>query len=496
MSLLNRLMKLFFYVLLLYLAFYIIPATLYSADHNFSTAIDPQEYIIGPGDNFRIDFWDGSTEVIELTVTPEGTVLLTSMGMIRVSDLTLTEAKKRIRELIRRYYSDADFSVSLTGVRQLQVLVTGAVKRPGLYDVFASQRVSELINLAGGLLPGACQRGIKLSGQNGQSHNADLLLFERTGNLKSNPYIFSGHKIEVPFIKDSSTFIQVSGEVVRPGGVEFMEGDNLAIILNLAVGFSGLENDSILIFRKDEESYREIVIPNSKSDYSIKPGDKIIVLKKEELVTTDYYSISGEIRRPGRYPYVKGMSLADAVQKAGEVSDGADIRSTAIFRKPGFDLPPTMIRTLSAANPNALELTTVPEPISIGVKIEDKQSMQRIALKPGDSIVIPLLSGSVGIYGLVNRPGVVDFSRVGAISGFIKLAGGFAPTADRKAIQVVRKSTGATIITNPRASIYDGDRIIVLEDKRRKETWDKIKDISLILAGLGITYLAIDNIAD
>ena len=122
--------------------------------------------------------------------------------------------------------------------------------------------------------------------------------------------------------------------------------------------------------------------------------------------------------------------------------------------------------------------------------------MSRLELHPGDSIVIPTLSGSVGVYGLVNRPGAIAFTNVGDLSGFIKRAGGFAPLANHKAIQVIRKSTGATIITGPRAKIYDGDHIIVLEDAKYKSRWDKIRDISLILAGLGITYLAIDNMTD
>jgi len=495
-SLLYRLNRLSFYLLPLFMAIFIIPAMLSAADQNFSAAINPQEYIIGPGDQFRIDFWDGSTAKIELTVTPEGAVLLTSMGMVQVSDLTLADAKKKLHELVRMYYSEADFSVSLTGVRMLKVLVTGAVKTPGLYDGFASQRVSELITSAGGLLPGACQRGIKLSGYNSHTRNADLLLFERTGYLKSNPYIFSGHKIEVPFIKDSSAFVQISGEVVRPGGLEYMDGDNLSTILDLAVGLSGLEGDSILIYRKEKKSYREILIPISRLDYAVKPGDKIIIIKREESETVDYFSISGEIRRPGRYPYVNGMFLADAVTKAGEISSRADLRSTAIFRKPGFNLPLGMLQTLTHINPNALDLTGELEPVSIGEKIENRQSLGRIEVKPGDSIVVPMLSGSVGVYGLVNRPGAVDFYDVGNISNFIKRAGGFAPSADRRAIQVIRKSTGATIITDRRAEIYDGDRIIVLEDKHSRNGWDKIRDISLILAGLGITYLAIDNMTD
>ena len=55
---------------------------LYAQDKSFTTVIDPDDYIVAPGDQFRIDFWNGAVSSLNLTVTPEGSVLIVSMGLV------------------------------------------------------------------------------------------------------------------------------------------------------------------------------------------------------------------------------------------------------------------------------------------------------------------------------------------------------------------------------------------------------------------------------
>lgn len=464
---------------------------------NFTTAIDPDLYIVGPGDKFRIDFWDGSTEVINLTVTPEGSVLLKSMGLLSVRNLTLTEARKKLRKLIGQFYSDSDFSVSLDGVRNVKVMVSGAVIKPGLYDGYASQRVSEMIELAAGLRPGACRRDIRISDAD-RVRTADLLLFERTGSLRANPYIYSGNNIEVSFIRDSSVFVQISGEVFLPGGLEYSKNDNLETIINLAMGFSGLESDSIIIYRKESDGYRQFAIDKSRLDFPVKPGDKIIVPRRDNDITADYFSIAGEVIRPGRYPYSKGMHLDRAITEARGLTSEADISSLAIFRKQKDNLTPEALKILEETNPNRLSLTGESAPVAIAFDLLKREggSFDQIDILPGDSIIFSPLTGLVSVFGMVRNPGTIMFRKSLSANDCIKLAGGYSPGAEKKSIRLIRKSTGANIVVTAGAEIYDGDRIIVVEKRNKKDLWDKIKDISLILGGLGVAYLAIDNMTD
>lgn len=493
--------KVFFYACIIFCA-YCFPGPTFLENNvlgaetpNFSTIIDPDEYMIGPGDQFRIDFWDGSGGTLNLTVTPEGTVLLTSMGVGEVGGMTLTEAKQKLRELISRFYSDIDFSISLSGVRQLKILVAGGVRRPGLYDVYVSQRVSEIINKAGGFAEGASKRNIRLS-CNGDGHVVDVLRFERTGELDADPYIYSGYKIHVPFVTDSTSFLQISGEVISPGGFEYKEGDSLGLIIDLAQGFTGLQGDSIYIFRRVGEGFQKLAVSTSEPDVLIFPGDKIVVSRVKKDLAPDFYSVSGAVAAPGRYPYDRNSNFDQVLDMAGGLSDDADVYSTVIYRSAEFKRSQETIESLNAMNLNNLSFLSTAEPVSLDIGRFYPDRLGEVAVFPGDSIVVPVRTGSVGVYGMVNRPGMLAYSGPVTASSVIRLAGGYAREADRRTVKIIRKTSGLKITTKPNIDIYDGDTVIVPEDKRKKSTWDKIKDLSMILGGMGVVYLAIDNMVE
>ena len=50
-----------------------------------SGPVDPAEYIVGPGDNLQINLSGGVTRSWEVTVSPEGTLFLPSVGSITVT---------------------------------------------------------------------------------------------------------------------------------------------------------------------------------------------------------------------------------------------------------------------------------------------------------------------------------------------------------------------------------------------------------------------------
>jgi len=491
----------FFYAVILTLA--ISYCASMSGQNSFNSAraesyvsiVNPETYVVRPGDRFRIDFWDGSTKAMDIIVTPEGSLLLPSIGALKVGNLTLTEAKAKLENLINRFYSETDFTVSLVGVRPVKVLVMGGIKNPGLYDGNAFSRVSEMIGKAGGFVDGASRRRIRLFGY-GEDHLIDILRFERSGDLDANPSVYSGDKILVPLVNDSSSFIHISGEVILPGSFEFVEGDRLGSVIELAMGLTGLESDSVYIYRKSGDYLKPIVKSITELTFPIKEGDKIIIGRRPDVYSTDYFSIVGEIKEPGRYPYQTGLNLKQAILNAGGLAPKADIFSLAIFRKFEFMRPGENIEQLKAFSPNNLSLGGNNEPVSLKIDGSFPEHLDAISVEPGDSIIIPPKTGLVGIYGMVNRPGTIGIEGYEKASDLIKKAGGFSREAYKKAVVVIRKSSGMKIIAAPNIDIFDGDTVIIEEEKGRRNLWEKLRDFSLILGGASLVYLAVDNMTD
>ena len=62
--------------------------------------IDPSKYYVGPTDVIAINLWLSPSISYTLTVTPEGTIIIPTFGEIKITDLTLQEAKNKIKQKI------------------------------------------------------------------------------------------------------------------------------------------------------------------------------------------------------------------------------------------------------------------------------------------------------------------------------------------------------------------------------------------------------------
>ena len=167
--------------------------------------VNSDEYQVGPGDRLAITVIGASPENLELTITPEATLVIPAVGVIDLRKLTLTKARSRLINLLKEYYPNASPSVSLLEVRRFRITVVGAVENPGLITVTANTRASEAIQTAG-LLPLAGKRSIRLLRGN-DTLRVDLVMFLNLGNLELNPYVIEGDVLQVPSIDQQWGFV-------------------------------------------------------------------------------------------------------------------------------------------------------------------------------------------------------------------------------------------------------------------------------------------------
>ena len=491
----------FFYVrftaglIVLLLLFTFLTEFTIAQETGFGTAINEDVYIVKPGDKFRVDFWDGVTNAIGMVVTPEGTILLPPMGKIDIADLTLSETKAELKKLVNRYYPDIEFTVSLNGIRSVKVFVTGAVKTPGFYSGYVADRVSEFIKKAGGFIPGASRRNIMLySGE--KCTLVDLLRFERAGEIGANPFMYEGNMIHVPMVTDSSSFVQVSGAVVRPGGIEYGKNDDIGTIVDLSFGFNGLEDDSIMIYRRDNTMQSPISVLLSDMDYVLMPGDKIVVAHRQFNSIPDYFTVTGEVKLPGRFPYINDLNLAAAIDMAQGVGEFGCIPSLTIFRRPEYGGSVNFRHLVPPDSNNNISLDKGLIPVSLDLGAYFPNRLANIRIAPGDSITIPRLTGSATILGYIIQPGVISDEFPMSVRKLVGLGGGFSPDAEKGRVEIIKGTTGLRKIVNSSAKVYDGDIVVIPEKENKKSFLSKVRDISLILGGMGIVYLALDNISD
>ena len=110
--------------------------------------VDPDEYLVGPGDTFEVVLRGADLETHILEVDAEGSILIPEIGLVSLSGLTVTEARAKVQQRVTDVARSLRVDFTLQRVREVRVWVSGLVEEPGFYEVQATMRVSDILELA------------------------------------------------------------------------------------------------------------------------------------------------------------------------------------------------------------------------------------------------------------------------------------------------------------------------------------------------------------
>ncbi len=266
------------------------------------------------------------------------------------------------------YLEDGD--VLLVPTRRERVYAFGAFARPGAYELAPGDRASDLVELAGGLIPGAdgsSGRLVRFSSSTAlDSIRVALPPADEAGNLvlQHQDRLYVRELPEYRRVRN----VTVSGEVVYPGIYAVREGeDHLSGVLGRAGGLSEwAAGDRILVFRsttvagqRDIEFERLSRLSRSEmtdaeyqtfktklagqqatyivsaEDLARGSGEFDVLLKDNDVIVVDRamlaVRVAGEVQRPSLLEYRDGRSGRDYITLAGGYTrraDGGRVRVT------------------------------------------------------------------------------------------------------------------------------------------------------------------------
>ena len=197
--------------------------------------IDPEKYILGPGDGIAVNLWGAYDSFAEVLISADGKLTLPTLGELKVAGLTLRQAEDLIKLNVKKYYTNNVYAgIALSSLRSFKVPVLGAVANPGHYQATLDMRVSDLLDEAGGLLPGASRRYIQVKNGDSVRSEADLIAYLRMGSVKDNPFLLEGDMLFVPAIPFSTVWLldEASTNLESPLTLhEIKEGQTLADLI-------------------------------------------------------------------------------------------------------------------------------------------------------------------------------------------------------------------------------------------------------------------------
>jgi len=510
------------------------------------SAISGDEYVLGPGDLLSVSIWGPQSFTYSLPVTLEGQVLIPTMGPLNVDRLSLSDAKRLIRQRILRDFKNVDVTVSLVSLRKFQVHVLGQVTRPGTYLSSAVDRASSAIGWAGGLAPKGSQRRILIRNREGVRREADLFSFLQRGVEVDNPTLRDGDVVYVPFEAEK---FSVSGAVNQEGPIEFVPGDKFSDALFFA---GGLEQHAYLdtvevvrYARNARDGTRFLVLatgeivpaergalggdvsppavlepfapPGSDAvvasgvsfpDFELVSGDIIFVRQRSGPLRRDLVEVVGEVEFPGEYPIHEGQTrLSELLEWAGGVSDEVFLAESYVLRRPRTDEEDREFERLSKIpvgdmTTDEYEYFKVRSREQRGRMVVDFEDLllrgneaYDILLQAGDVIHLAKRRDFVTVIGLAAEPGNIPFDLSLGTRDYLARAGGYAEDADRGNTRVIRAGSGEWIRLSEVSRLDPGDTIWIPE-KQERDYWATFKDILSVTAQILTVYLIVDRATD
>lgn len=344
-------------------------------------------------------------------------------------------------------------------VYQKRVMMSGEIKKPGIYELLPTETLSDLIAYSGGFSDDAYQMSAKVF----QKGSVEL-------NVKNVPQ--SVYENYVPNNADSIVFgqilnrysnrVSISGAVFRPGVFELKEGLTLLKLISEA---SGLRDDALLsrgyIKRiKPDLTKQTVSFDLNKvkagldSDILLQREDEVVIFSSFEMSNASLVSITGNVKMPGNFTYREGMILEDLIAMAGGFEYNAAFNRIEISR---------IIKNTSDSVANQLVQT-----FTVQLDSNLKSIGNAVVLQPMDKITVPQLVnyqvlGNVNIGGEVLFPGVYALQRRDETAlELLKRAGGITPSGSLINAQVYRN--GLRVDADLAGNEKDSKLILLPED--------------------------------
>ncbi len=486
--------------------------------------VDPERYIVGPSDVFAVDIWGAIPLNLTLTVSPEGTMIIPTVGEVPVAGRSLAEAKKLALSRIAKRYVGGQPTVTLIYPRQLLVKVTGDVVIPGRYVLYATNRVDDAIQLANRLPRTdeerlrpelekvrltASTRNIRLTHRDGTSIRVDIPVYYATHKSESNPYLLDGDEIFVPRLDGTRSVIGVYGGVNSPSRFEFAPGDSIKDAIQLAHGVTlRAMTDSVTLtsFADDGTTLRDTVInyaailQGTAPDIALNPGDRIVVHERYDPRGDFRVTVEGEVLYPGTYPITRDQThISEVIRRAGGFTQYAALRDVQVFRsvtKPE-DAEREMVlssRGLTFVEDSAylylesrLRIRSEALEADLEALYVQHDSSQDLTLRSQDTLMVPTLRNTVYVFGQVVKPGGVPFVPGRNVDYYIEEAKGFTDFAKSGDVVVIKRTTRQWFPPSD-TKIEDGDYVWVpREVKHDVSYWLTIMGQSASILSVAIT---------
>jgi protein involved in polysaccharide export with SLBB domain len=320
-----------------------------------------------------------------------------------------------------------------------RVSIEGQVKRPGIFEVLPNENFANILAFASGFTDTAYQASVKVFAQTNKERQIKDLQQSQYNNYQ--PQIGDVFVVS-KLLNRFSNRVKIAGAVYRPDVFELTPNLKVADLIRKA---DGLTQDAYTgraqIIRLQEDLTRSVVsfdvakALNNDAAHNIllTREDEVLITSKQELKDSFNVYIQGEIRKPGSFEYVQGLTLKDLIIQAGGFTDAAykTIEIARIIKRDSI--------TQQDLGATQIIVTQIDGDLSMAEASTPLSAFDVITIKRKAGYTLP---ESVRITGQVQYPGPYALSaRNERVSAILKRAGGYTVDAFIEGAYLVHNKT-------------------------------------------------------
>jgi protein involved in polysaccharide export with SLBB domain len=402
--------------------------------------------------------------------------------------------------------------------------IGGPVRRPSIYELKDRTRLTELIDLAGGLTPTADRKRCQIfrveAGLQRVILDVDLVqAFVDNPAAKENdtagkrsdkgdPLIQDGDFIRITAVPTQiENAVSLAGAVRNPGPFEFRSGMRLKDLLTPEQMLIDSYLDRAELVRTDPITYETTVrafspkglFQGKEENIELRRLDKVLVAT--QVRPPRVVMVAGEVRRPGNYTIESGERLSSLLKRAGGFtprafpqgiiivresvrrSQQAEIQKFIVIQKQKLMAEAAALAAGAAGIPGGTagqeqqtlqlqmqsleQLALLIQPGRIVVKMDSIEQLEGalddIMLEEGDQITLPQRPQTVNIVGAVRTPTTIVYREGLSIRDYIRQAGGVTPDAKEKETYILRANGSTEVAYGRLKTVSPGDTVVVPE---------------------------------
>lgn len=397
-----------------------------------------------------------------------------------------------------------------------KIIISGAVKYPGSYDLTNGSNLKTIIEKAILEENAFTERAfIKRLDEFEQktmvSFNVqDVISGKDTLNLQNNDQVII-KTIEQMQEKKS---IGVYGYILHQGEFEYRKGMTLNDAIALAGGFRNIGSSDFIevvsVLDYDEaKNYsdqivkiknfaieRDLKLSMKDSNYKLNPYDRIYIKKAPGYDKAATVNIYGQVAYAGTYQISnRKEKISDLIVRAGGLTPAACKESAILVRSlSNFNRLNRDVREYAESDTTIIVNTKVSNRIPIDLEeiLTNPEKAQNLYLQDGDAIMISKIPQTVEVMGNVLNPTIIPYEKNISLKKYINNCGGFDELARKSKTYVIRmngkgQSTKQFMGIRSYPKIKAGDIIIVPEKKARDKM--TLQDMAAMLTGLTGTFV-------